>query len=148
MPCLHRVDKADLQEQTKLTVPDGVGGDMFGVYVSLSGLYCLIGADGDDGWSDAAYVFKREGTAWMERAKLKASNSDGGDRFGLCVSVSGDYALGGVPYADPHGQRSGAAYVFKRYGENWIEQAELTAFDGASYAYFSVSSALSVANTR
>ncbi|MHC4425181.1 MAG: FG-GAP repeat protein [Planctomycetota bacterium] len=139
--CMAAVDLglADWQEEAKLTASDGAANDWFGVSVSVSSPYYLIGADGDDdngNWSGAAYMFKRDGTTWAEQIKLHASNGTAGDRFGLRVSISGDCAIVGAPYADPHGERSGSAYIFKRYSEGWVEQAEITAFDGAPYDYF------------
>jgi len=121
-------------EQDKLTASDGEAGDHFGRSVSISGDYAIVGAEGDDdngNLSGSAYIFKREAEVWSEQAKLTASDGAESDRFGLRVSTNGDYAIVGVSDDDDNGDGSGSAYMFKREGEVWSEQAKLTASDGA-----------------
>jgi formylglycine-generating enzyme required for sulfatase activity len=134
------------QEQQKLLASDGTAGDMFGIRVSIDGDYAIVGADGDDdkaSWAGAAYIFKREGDNWVEKTKLTASDGAAHDRFGLRVSLNGDYAIGGAANASPSGAWSGAAYIFKRSAvpndPNWYQQAKLTASDGAAYDDFGIS---------
>ena len=139
---------ADLDpcEIAKLTAGDGAEGDDFGYSVSLSGDYALIGATGDDdagSWSGSAYIFRREGVDWIEKAKLTASDGDAGDWFGRSVSLSGDYALIGAIGDDDAGRMSGSAYIFRREGVDWIEEAKLTASDAARGDHFGGSVSLS-----
>ena len=47
-------------------------------------------ADNDAADAGATYVFVRRGTAWTQQAYIKASNAQGGDRFGFCATLSGD----------------------------------------------------------
>ena len=95
-------------EQSKLLASDGAAFDDFGVSVSISGDYTVVGAseDVDNGvLSGSAYLFIRSGTSWVEEAKLLASDGAADDVFGISVSVSGDNAIVGA--------RSGnAAYVY------------------------------------
>jgi hypothetical protein len=125
-------------EQDKLNASDGANGDYFGI-VSISGDYALIGALEDTN-RGSAYVFKRDGTNWTEEAKLKASDGESDDHFGVSVSLSGDYAVIG---ADEDDSDRGSAYVFKRDGTSWTEEAKLNASDGESGDYFGVSVSLS-----
>ncbi len=122
-----------LPEQTKLLASDGNDNDYFGRSVSMSGEYAIIGANGDDDNginSGSAYMFKRDGESWSEQAKLVASDGDVNDWFGESVSISGDYAIVGAVGDDDNGSLSGSAYIFKRDGESWSEQAKLVASDG------------------
>ncbi|MFQ6092897.1 MAG: LamG-like jellyroll fold domain-containing protein, partial [bacterium] len=110
--------------------------------MSISGDYAIVGAHGDDDNGDAsgsAYIFKRSGTSWSQQAKLTASDGAGGDEFGISVSISGDYAIVGARSDDDKGNASGSAYIFKRSGTSWSQQAKLTASDGAAYDYFGLS---------
>ena len=68
---------------------------------------------------------------WLELEKIIGSDTDYYDYFGNSVSISEDYALIGAPYDDDNGPHSGSAYIFFFDGTNWIEQAKLTATDGA-----------------
>jgi len=129
-------------EQDKLLASDGAADDAFGVSVSISGDYAVVGASGDDdngNLSGSAYIFRRDGTIWGEEAKLTALDGAIYDFFGSSVSVSGDYAIVGAYCDDDNGIESGSAYIFKRDGAVWSEQAKLTASDGAEDNYFGFS---------
>ncbi|MEL7361276.1 MAG: FG-GAP repeat protein, partial [Bacteroidota bacterium] len=124
------------QTETKLTASDGAAEDEFGYSVSVSEEVALVGAFGDDDnggvFSGSAYVFRRAGNAWVEEAKLTASDGGAANFFGYSVSVSGNVALAGAL----RNNGRGAAYVFRRAGDAWVEEAKLTASDNPSYANF------------
>lgn len=123
----------------KLTADDGTAADRLGVAVSVSGVYVIAGANGDDDKgndSGSAYMFLWNGSAWTQQKKLVASDGAAGDRFGESVSVSGDYALVGSSYDDDRGADSGAAYIFKREGTTWTQQKKLIPSDSGSGDYF------------
>jgi hypothetical protein len=133
-------------QEDKITASDGAEGDNFGWSVAISGDYAVVGAyyDDDAGWqSGSAYIFKRDGTAWTEQAKINASDGVGSDNFGWSVAISGDYAVAGARGDDDAGSASGSAYIFKRDGTTWIEQAKITASDGATSDNFGYSVAIS-----
>jgi hypothetical protein len=118
-------------QQAKLTASDAATITRFGCSVSMDENYCIIGTS-----SDAVHVFKRDGATWVEQSKLMAPYGSTGDWFGSEVSISGDYCLIGAYADDDNGNSSGSAYAFKREGEVWIEQAKLTASDGAADDHF------------
>ena len=127
----------------KLTAPDAQAGDWFGVSVALSAQYTIVGASG--GFTNnvgAAYVFRRkESNSWDTGTKLIAHNDQTGDRFGISVAVSGNYAIVGAHFDDAY---AGAAYVFRRTGANsWDTGTKLTAPDAQHGDWFGVSVALS-----
>jgi len=115
-------------EVTKLTASDAADSDYFGVGVSMSGDYVMVGANYEDGDSPspdadrgAVYVFNRNhgGTDnWGEVKKLTASDNEDGDRFGLRVSVSGAYIIVGAWQEDgsgtPPDADRGAAYIYEQ----------------------------------
>src|SRR5690606_5534334 len=89
--------------------------------------------------SGAAYVFVRVGTTWTQQAYLKASNTGNDDHFGTAVSISGDTIVVGATLEGSNAtgvngdqnnndaSNAGAAYVFVRYGTEWVQQAYLKA---------------------
>jgi hypothetical protein len=95
--------------------------------------------------SGAVYVFRRNGTMWEQEAYLKPSNNGDpaqiGIGFGTSVAVSGDTLVVGAPYEDSwatgvNGDQagvpltdgdSGAAYVFRRNGTTWEQEAYVKA---------------------
>ena len=136
---IFKRDGTEWTEQAKITASDGAENDLFGTSVAISGDYVIVGAYCDDyagSQSGSVYIFKRDGTAWTEQAKITASDGTEGDCFGISVAISGDYAVVGA-YAD------GSAYIFKRNGTEWTEQAKITASDGTASDYFGVSVAIS-----
>src|SRR6185369_2782622 len=88
----------------------------------------------------AVYVFTRTGTTWTQQAKLVAADAERGDVLGFSVALSGDAVVAGA-YNKNFAQ--GAAYVFKRTGTTWAQQAKLTAADGIGDDSFGYSVALS-----
>ena len=117
--------------ETKLTANDAGSNDEFGASVDIEGDYAVIGAysNNDTGYrSGSAYIFKRDnGGGWSQQAKLLASDAAAGDYFGESVSISGNYSIIGSYLDDDGGDKSGSAYIFKRDGDGWSEQAKLTA---------------------
>ena len=134
------------------------GDDFFGQSVSLSddGSTLAVGAsfeassatgingsqtDNTASGAGAVYVFTRSGTTWSQQAYLKASNTEGDDRFGITVSLSGDgntLAVGAPSedsnatgingdQADNSKSSAGAVYVFTRSGTTWSQQAYIKA---------------------
>ena len=104
-------------------------------------------ADGGANGSGAIYVFSRTGTTWRQDAYLKGSRSEGNDALGYSVAISGDGStivagagdesclVGGINPAgcdmdkpeDASGGSAGAAYVWGRSGDTWVEQAFIKA---------------------
>ena len=120
------------QEQ-QLVPSDGQIQDFFGNAVSLNGNVALIGAiysDDNGPSSGAAYVFRYDGTTWIEEQKLLASDGELVDLFGASVAVSRDVAVVGAIWDDDNGDRSGSAYVFRYDGATWTQEAKLLASDG------------------
>jgi hypothetical protein len=102
--------------EVKLTASDGTVYDRFGESVSITGDYAIVGAPWDDGngvLSGSAYIYKRNGITWNERAKINASDGAVEDMFGYSVSISGDYAIVGALYYDSDDDGwSGSAYIY------------------------------------
>ena len=109
--------------EVKIQATDAGADAYFGSVVAISGDYAIVGARGEDsgGTKGAAYIFKREGISWAHKAKLKSSQLQSNDTFGISVAISGDYAIVGVS--------KGAACIFKREGTQWPEQAILRPSD-------------------
>ncbi len=127
-------------EEAILTASNGAAYDFFGTSVSINGDYTVIGAYsktvGGNSGQGTAYIFKRTGTSWAEEAILTASNGAANDKFGISVSLNGDYAVIGAYRGNSN---QGTAYIFKRTGTSWVEEAILTASNGAAFDNFGYS---------
>lgn len=100
----------------------------------------LIVDDNNSSDVGSVYVFKRSGTTWSQESYLKASNAGDSDNFGVTVAIDGDTIVAGATgesssqntisngssgSTDNSFQSAGAAYVFKRTGTHWAEEAYL-----------------------
>src|SRR5439155_18222540 len=103
----------------ELTAPDGAPFDYFGE-VALSGSTAVIGADGKDTFTGAAYIFQSSGGRWSFQAELTASDAAQLDYFGSSVGVSGSTVLVG---AFGTNDETGSAYVFTGSGATWTQVA-------------------------
>ena len=142
----------DGNETAKLTASDAAISDLFGQSVAIDGDTIVAGAYGDGSNNGAAYVFTKSGNVWgktpdsgdhrEETAKLTASDSASGDRFGLSVAIDGDTVVVG---ANGRSTFTGVAYVFTKPGTGWAdgtETAKLTPSDGGENDNFGNSVAL------
>jgi hypothetical protein len=112
---LFRYSGSSWVQEQKLLASDGAAGDLFGSSVDISGDITLVGAscDGDYGSkSGSAYIFRYNGSSWVQERKLIASDGENSDRFGYSVAVKGLKALVGAFRKDDFGFDTGSAYVF------------------------------------
>lgn len=80
----------------------------------------------------------------VEQAKLLGSDSVANDFFGYSVALAKDTAIvGAFRVDDEKAEDVGAAYVFIRSNNTWIQQAKLTAADGKAGDTFGGNVALS-----
>jgi hypothetical protein len=123
-------------QEAKLNASDGKESDQFGCSVSIDMNHAIVGAYGKNNWAGGAYVFKRDGTTWEEKAKLTPSDGSGGDYFGYSVSIDGSRVIVGA-YGD--GSGSGSAYIFTRGCCGWEEAGKLEPSKGVPGDYFGYS---------
>ncbi|MBN1488707.1 MAG: FG-GAP repeat protein [Phycisphaerae bacterium] len=134
-----------MQEQ-KLTAADGTSSDAFGSAVAISDDVAVIGAWGDaenGGKSGSAYVFRYNGSVWVQESKLLPAVGAAYEYFGWSVAVSGDAVLVGVWGDSTLGSLAGAVYVFRHSGLTWAQEMKLQASDWSDQAFFGWSVALS-----
>jgi hypothetical protein len=130
-----------LQTQ-KLTPPGSASGDQFGTALAFDGTRAIVGAWGDEDGpatnTGSASVFRSEnGGPFQFEAKLIGADVVSGDELGRGVAIDDTLAVVGCwPF---FGNGIGKAYVFRRVGTAWTQEAKLTASDGASDDYFGFS---------
>jgi hypothetical protein len=106
------------------------------VALSADGNTALVGGDGDNASAGATWVFSRSGGTWTQQgAKLVGSGASTPTGQGISVALSGD---GNTALVGGYGDNSGvgAAWVFTRSGDTWIQQGPKlvgTGNDGKSF---------------
>lgn len=119
----------------------------FGISLAVQGEKIVVGASWaslrDQNQVGAAFVFRREGTEWVEEAILSASDAEEGGRFGYSVSLSGDRIVVGSPYKNrTDAEDAGAVYVFAFDGSSWIEEASISPLESSPLDQFGFSVSL------
>lgn len=105
--------------------------DGCGISVSVDGKFAAVGCylDSINGneKQGSVYIFKKSGTTWVQHAKIYAADGTTFDEFGYSVSLDGDMLAVGAFNASIVGTNLpyGAVYIYKRVGNNWIQQAKL-----------------------
>ena len=115
----------------------------FGDAVSVSGDVAVIGTPEEPCPAGAscgsAYVYRHDGIAWFQEAKLAASTPAAGDLFGYSASVSGDVVvIGAYGYDCAAGGACGAGYVYRFNGVTWELEQQLAASDAAAQDFFGI----------
>lgn len=123
-------------EETELTSSDGALGDEFGGAIALNRKYLVVGAGGDDNQSGSVYLFKKTGTAWVQKTKLLASDRESGDDFGFSVALHKNRIVVAAPLDDDLGRDSGSVYVYSTDGAHGFSEAKLHAADGVAEQLF------------
>jgi len=106
----------------------------FGCAVDIDEEAIIIGAS-DNSY---AYVFMLDGDTWTMTAELEDVNGSVYDEFGSTVSIDGDLAIVGATHHQNGNGATGAAYIYKRQGSNWVEDEKLVADDGELDDHFGI----------
>lgn len=105
------------------TLTGADSGARFGRSITVSGDIALISAAGADSGRGALYVYRKSGSGWTQETILHADSANAGTGFGGPAVISGDLLVVGATRADSN---TGAAYVFRRDGGSWKQDARLT----------------------
>ncbi len=91
--------------------------------LSANGEAAVVGVPEADAGSGAAWVFTRSGSKWKQGPKLTGIGEVGAGGFGssLRISADGTTIVVGAPKDDGE---IGAAFVFARAGEGWVQQGD------------------------
>ena len=81
----------------------------------------------------AVYVYERQAIFWVLQAKLTAPDAAIGDFFGTSVALNNGRLIVGASGKD---SSKGAAYIFVRYGTNWLQTARLNAIERQNNSNF------------
>jgi len=74
--------------EQKVTASGGTANSYFVSAAALNGSTAIIGADGDNSFQGAAYLFTKSNDSWTQGQKLTASDGLAGDEFGYRVVLA------------------------------------------------------------
>lgn len=111
-----------------LTASDRTANAHFGKQIALQDDVLLV-SGGNQG--QTVYVFEHREQAWLETARLTGEAMGEKDAFGTSLAIGGNHlAVGAINY-DPQQHRyvSSRVYLFRRQGQNWVQETQLTPDD-------------------
>ncbi len=123
---VYRVENGTPVFEQRLT-PKGAA--FLGASLAVSGN--LIVASGGYGTEGAAFVFRYANGIWNEEVILTDPVPGESNGFGQSVSIVGDVAVVGAFLDDLPGNETGAVYVYRYQGEQWIFEQKLKPPDAA-----------------
>jgi hypothetical protein len=110
---------------------------LFGNSVSIADQHAAVGGSADlNAWPvfGTAYVFTEGEAPWSNLSELRASDNRDSRTFGRAVATDGARLVVGAPaYPGP-----GAAYLFVRPADSWLEQRRFVASDLHEFAILGV----------
>lgn len=118
---------------TRLSAGAPVEREVFGASVAIDGNIAVVGSLLHDSGmfgepivlDGAAYVFERDGGAWIERARLARVPDDGTGWFGMAVAVAGDTVFVSAPGRDE-------VHVHRRSANAWAWVQRIVAPPGTA----------------
>jgi len=121
----------------------GLGDQLFGCALALSGNTLIVGACNYDFLGGRAYVYAKSGDHWDVQALLTSTDHVSGQFFAYTAAIDGDTVVLGAPAAtNLAGKVTGAAYVYVRSGTTWSDGVRLD-ITGEDKDYFGGSVAAS-----
>lgn len=114
--------------EAKLVPPQPKLWGGFGSVIALDGTTAVVGTGSEFRASSAAFVYAHDGSGWRWQATLapEAPPDAGVAAFGAAVAVSGARVLVGAPGTTIGSATPvGAAFVFVRQGDGWVQQSML-----------------------
>lgn len=109
----------------KLSPSDGAPAEGTGAIVAIGADLAVIGSPTQNKQTGAAYVFRRNGTTWVEAGKLVSPEAREQNFFGESVAIVGNRILIGEP---GHTERTGAVHIFTlspNSGNTWSATGKL-----------------------
>ena len=101
------------EEIQKLTMQSPSPGAGFGNKIVLKGDMAVIGANGLNGATGGAFIYKRVEDLWIAGPELLAIEPEGGASFGLAIDIAGADILVGAFGEDSPGTDQGAVYAYE-----------------------------------
>ena len=116
--------------QQSFIQPGTVGSvDYFGHAVAIKGNLLAMSAPGDGQLRGEVYIYRRDGSNWVQQQRLTPGDGSVGDGFGLALSMDADWLAVGSPHDDISVSNQGSVYLYRRNGNSFSFEGKVTAAD-------------------
>ncbi len=119
--------------------------DRMGTSVDFDGNTIIAGANGSAYGAprNAVSLYNFDGFQWALRQRIVSSDTTMMDNFGGSVSIDGNFAAIGAYEDHVTAAYSGAAYIFRFDGNQWVRQQKLKASNPTANSFFGLSVSMS-----
>jgi FG-GAP repeat/Subtilase family len=130
---VYRFNGTDWVEHSILTSSIPSFGDAFGQSLDLEGGVIAAGAPGAASFDGRVFVFRFDGTDWVEEAALsRVATGPEGNFAWASLAISGNRIVAGDLSDSTTVFEQGAVFVFSFDGNSWSQEAKLVANDPAT----------------
>ncbi|MEZ5009945.1 MAG: hypothetical protein R2753_17480 [Chitinophagales bacterium] len=106
--------------------------DNFGFSVDIVGDKFVVGSNVDDdngNASGSAYVYKYNGSIFIQEQKLTAIDGAANDQYGVSVAIGKDIIVVGANLDDSPATDAGSIYIYDFNGSSWVHNLKIAATD-------------------
>jgi len=125
------------EETQKIDAPEGTEFGNFGIGVSISGNYLVIGASGENSNAGKIYIYKKNDSGqWLLNQSIVSSENSPSFYFGNSVSIDGNELVVGA-YAESDSGNISSAYIYRLNDNgNWEETQKIPSYESSEHPYF------------
>ncbi len=120
---IFRWDGSSWNEEQKLLASDGKEDELFGYDVAIDGDVAVVGTPGDPPFTEITgyvYVFRWDGSSWVEEQKIAAAGGSADESFGSSVDIDNNVLIAAARFDGDNGVDAGSAYVYRYDGSSWL----------------------------
>ena len=142
---IFKLDGGSWVEDTKTGLGTFPSDNEFGYSVAIHGDSAIIGAPQySTGKKGKARIYIRDNSdVWNGGVSFVPAGISSDAMFGFSVAIGEKYAVVGAPYDDHVKDNAGAAIVYERVGDEWVEKLKLYSNSPKQNALFGASVAVS-----
>ena len=129
------IEEAELISGEEYRIGSGV---QFGYSVAVANNVIVVGTPYIEKQRGAVYVFRYNGNEWLKEAKLTPLERKIDASFGerIAIDSNSEVILVGSSYESDEYGNTGAAYVFRYNGNEWVEEQRLESPDPRQWDFF------------
>ncbi|MCA8961678.1 MAG: hypothetical protein KDC38_14235, partial [Planctomycetes bacterium] len=139
---VFRFDGNSWIEEQKLVPAFPYPQGAFGYSVDVRGDLIIVGAAGEAGFTGASYIFRHDGSAWVQEQKLQPFDTTDSVGFGASVAIDETRALCGADSGGIGSVPTGTVYAYETDGTGWSFTEKLSPPVGVAQIRFGAGIAL------
>jgi len=141
---IYQDSGVEFVESEVVTPADQTGLDLFSVGLDLNstGTVLSVGAARSNGWTGRVYVYRFNGTNWVEDPVIVPTDVAPQDLFGFDTAIQGNSLIAGSTRSSEYDTWAGKVYMYEFDGTSWTFKTVLVGNDLGANDFFGASMAM------